>query len=233
MILILILLLNLDSGESNPSVCQQGTNMKVLPSLITKHSFATPDGYKIDWKAAIQPIELAECFDTVTLHYNGKPKTKCCDGYEAVIKRPRKTGDTQPFLVPLCGNHSTVFISFKLGKSKYSPEIQMKNLPSCPSRKGWVFYAAIATGVAFLIIMVICIIICCIKSNRNKEGDEESTGSSEEESGSGSSSESSRSRKSSKASSTRSKSRSPSSRGSQKRNARMKKKSRYSNRRYY
>ena len=213
MIFLLILLLN--SGESYPTICKQGKEIVIDFKRIPTYSLASADGYKIEWKAAIKPPELAVCYRTVKLHYNGIPGTKCCYGYEAVTKRPSKTLDTKPFVVPLCGNKTkNVFISFQLFKSstEHTREIKLKNLPPCPSDEedeDWVFVASIVTGIAVFIIIVLCILYCFIKRCRNRQGDEESTGGSEEESGSdGSSSESSRTRKSSKASSTSFKSRS-------------------------
>ena len=200
-IFLLILLLKLDCGEPTPEVCkQEGKQVQVLPALIPEHSSPTPEGYEIDWKTAINPLEFAKCFDTVTLYYNGRPDTSCCHGYEDVIKEPKKTGDTKPFVVSLCGNQTTVFVSFKLGGEKKA-EIQLTNLEPC-SFDGDFYLSRVVGIVLFAIVFVITvlsIIYCFVKRNSIKQGDEESTGSSasEEISGSdGSSHESSISRKS-------------------------------------
>ena len=74
------------------SVCDlKGENSTVNPPLITRAATATPSGYKIDWKVYILPKSAVGCFDVVTIHYNGKPGTKCCAGYQEMIKKPRKT----------------------------------------------------------------------------------------------------------------------------------------------
>ena len=130
--MIFILLLLLDSGISAPNICSQ-SELKVLPQIIPNHSYDTPEGYKVDWKAAIKPVELAECFNSVTLHYNGRPGTDCCYGYESVTKTPKETGDVEPFLVSLCGNQTKVFFNFKIWGAQKQFDIQLKNLSSCSS----------------------------------------------------------------------------------------------------
>ena len=158
---------------------QPGVQLKMIPSLIPKHSFDTPDGYKIDWKAAINPKEFAKYFESVKLYYNGRPDTDCCYGYDVVTKKPKETGDTEPFLVSLCGNQSTVFVSFKLGR-KETVKLQLEDLPPCSSGVDWVFTAGmIGTGVTVFTIIVLIVIIYFLKRNKNKDGDEESTGRSE------------------------------------------------------
>jgi hypothetical protein len=118
------------------SVCDlKGENPTVNPSLITRAATATPSGYKIDWKVFISPKSAVGCFDVVTIHYNGKPNTKCCAGYQEMIKKPRKTGDDRPFVVSLCGKgYTAIFITLEVWGQKWtSPKIRLNALNACPS----------------------------------------------------------------------------------------------------
>ena len=118
------------------SVCDlKGENPSVNPSLIKRAATATPSGYKIDWKIFILPKSAVGCFDVVTINYNGKPGTKCCAGYQKMVKQPRKTGDDRPFVVSLCGRGSTeVFITLEVWGQKWtSPKIRLNALNACPS----------------------------------------------------------------------------------------------------
>ena len=128
--LLVMILLKCYPAVSSPSLCEDSQEMKVLPSLIPQHSTATPEGFIIFWAGVVQPMELAQCFDSVTLHFNGRPGTQCCHGYQAVTKSPRITGDVQPFMVQLCGNQ-TVFITFTLGGHVRISKQRLKNAPPC------------------------------------------------------------------------------------------------------
>ena len=141
-VIFLILIIKFRSGQST---CRpKGRQLKILPSKIPKSigSYATEDGYSVDWEGAIQPRDMAGCLDEVVLHYNGGPDTGCCDGYQEVTKKPR-SGDLEPFLIPeLCGNKTTtdVFVTFKIQQQKQtSGKLTLTNLRACPEENKSLF----------------------------------------------------------------------------------------------
>eukprot|EP00091_Calanus_sinicus_P025672 TRINITY_DN9931_c0_g1_i1.p1 TRINITY_DN9931_c0_g1~~TRINITY_DN9931_c0_g1_i1.p1 ORF type:complete len:127 (+),score=39.74 TRINITY_DN9931_c0_g1_i1:82-462(+) len=117
--IFLILIINFGSGQSTCN--SKGRKLKILLWKIPKASFATEDGYSVNWLHAIEPQDMAGCLDEVVLHYDGEPGTECCDGYQEVTKRPKKSDDFQPFLIPeLCGKKTGVLFTFKVGDKNYT-----------------------------------------------------------------------------------------------------------------
>jgi hypothetical protein len=185
--IFLILIINFGSRES---ACPKGRQIKLLPSRIPKTSYATEDGYSVNWVRAIEPLDMAGCVNEVVLHYNGEPDTECCDGYQEVTKKP-KFGDLEPFLIPeLCGKKTRVFFTFKLAGKKYTTlEITLTKLKACPEEKKGLFeehkdlfIPFIVCGVVLTIILILCCVMCLLKKNKKNQEDEESTEISDEES---------------------------------------------------
>eukprot|EP00091_Calanus_sinicus_P017064 TRINITY_DN36821_c0_g1_i1.p1 TRINITY_DN36821_c0_g1~~TRINITY_DN36821_c0_g1_i1.p1 ORF type:complete len:102 (-),score=35.26 TRINITY_DN36821_c0_g1_i1:41-346(-) len=96
---VIFLILIIKFGSVQSTCRPKGRELKILPQKIPKGSYATEDGYKVDWEDAVQPRDMAGCLDEVVLHYDGEPGTACCDGYQEVTKKPR-SGDLEPFSTP-------------------------------------------------------------------------------------------------------------------------------------